>query len=40
MLRRDGVFTHVIFQVQYEGAYYLGVDDTSNAVEFCIITLV
>ena len=30
-------FTHVIFQVQDEGAYPLGINDTPNAIDFCII---
>ena len=31
-------FTCVVFQVQDDSAYTLGLDDTPNAIDFCIIT--
>ena len=31
-------FTFVVFQVQDDGAYPLGIDDTPNAIDFRIIT--
>ena len=30
-------FNFVIFQVQDDGAYLLGIDDTPNAVECCVV---
>ena len=31
-------FTCVVFQVQDDGAYFLGLDDPPNAIEFCIVS--
>ena len=32
-------FTCVVFQVQDDGAYPLGIDDPPNAIGFCIVPL-
>ena len=32
-------FTCVAFQFQDDGAYHLGLDDTPNAIDFCIVLL-
>ena len=34
---RDVGLTHVIFQFQYYGEYPLGLNDTPNAIDFCIV---